>query len=62
MKQQIRVGTINMCVPQDSLGLVEVHDAVDNLHRGVPTEEGDLVRQLLGGGVGSNACCFTAVL
>lgn len=34
---------------ENSLGFVKVHDAMDNLHRGVPTEEGDLVRKLLGG-------------
>lgn len=39
----------------DSLGLVEVHDAVDDLHRRVPAEEGDLVGQLLGGRVGRRA-------
>ena len=40
---------------RDSLGLVEVHDPVDDLHRGVPAEEGDLVGEFLGGGVWSLA-------
>jgi len=35
-----------------SLGLVQVHDAVHDLHRRVPAEEGHLVQQLLGGRAG----------
>lgn len=38
-----------------------MHDTVDDLHGRVPAEEGDVVRQLLGGGVGSRACRFTGV-
>lgn len=44
-----------------SLGLVQVHDAVHDLHRGVPAEEGDVIRQLLGRRVGGGACRITGV-
>lgn len=46
----------------DSLGLVQMHDAMDDLHRGVAAEERDVVRQLLGGGVRSSARGLAAVL
>lgn len=40
--------TQNRGQTENSLGFVKVHDAMDNLHRGVPAEEGDLVGKLLG--------------
>lgn len=43
------------------LGLIQMHNTVDDLHRGVPTEKGDVVWELLGGGVWSRARCFTGV-
>lgn len=45
------------------LCLVEVHDAMDNLHRWVTTEERDLIWKLFGGRVstfGGIDLCFTA--
>lgn len=62
LKQRITSEAVNKHVRWDSLGLVEVHDAMDDLHWGVPTEERDLVRQLFGGGVRSSARRLAAVL
>ena len=52
----------NNTLCRDSLGLVEVHDPVDDLHRGVPTEEGDLVGEFLRGRVWCHARLPSLVL